>query len=85
MTVVLLGVLQFLAYLAATVDIRAIALKKYGWAVLTNTSIPMLSYAMVVVIRDERTGLLGAIACGVGGAASAVLGIWLTNRWEHKP
>lgn len=81
--IALLAVVQFLSFLCATIDIRAIATKRYVWAVVTNASIPMLNYAVILLATEGHTGLLGALAVAFGGAASAVVGIWLTSHWTE--
>ena len=82
-TLATLGLLQFLNFLMATVDIRAIAMKKYWMAVMTNASIPMLNFAIITLVGEQRLGLPGALSMGIGGALSAVVGIYLTRNWRH--
>ena len=82
MVLLALFLLQFSSFLAATVDIRAIAMRKYRWALVTNFLIPVFNYFTVKFIGDSNT-FLGAVAMGCGGAISAIVGIWLTWHWSH--
>lgn len=74
-------VLQFLIYLFATIDYRAVAHNKYSWVVATNAGLPMLGYAMTRLVAETHQGFLGAIAVALGGVLAAMAGMWLTRHW----
>ena len=80
-TFVMFFSLQFVQYLNITVDYRAIAHKQYVIVALTNLLAPVLSWVMVVNIKNKDGHWLGMVAVALGGAASALLGIWLTRAW----
>lgn len=76
-------ILQFLIYLVATIDFRAVATGRIGWVVATNAALPMLTFAMTKTTAETHQGLLGAVAVAVGGVAAAVVGMWLTRHWKE--
>lgn len=73
--------LQFVQYLNITVDYRAVAHSQYVMVTVTNLLAPCLSWLMVVYIRKETNNLWGMVAVALGGATSALLGIYLTRAW----
>lgn len=75
-------VLQFLIYLTATIDFRAVATNRIGWVVATNAALPMLGFAMTRLVAETQQGLMGAVAVAIGGVAAAVVGMWLTRHWR---
>ena len=77
----LLFVLQFAFYLVVTIDYRAVSTKKYGAVVATNMVLPALAYGLTRVIATTDAGWTGVVAVSIAGAASAVLGVWLTEHW----
>ena len=72
--------LQFVGFLLATIDIIAISQRRYRWALVTNFSIPAVSYLLTKVIVASPSAW-GAVAMGVGGALAAIVGIWLMERY----
>jgi len=78
----LAALLQFANYLAATVNIRAVAHKQYRWAVATDGSIVLMTYFIIqrVAQADSWMVLAGML---VGGTLSSVVGIWLTAKWDN--
>jgi len=77
-------VLQFLIYLVATVDFRAVATNRIQWVIATNGALPMLGYAMTRLTAETHQGFLGALAVAIGGVAAAVVGMRLTRHWKDE-
>lgn len=75
--------LQFAGFLLATIDIIAISQKRYRWALVTNFCIPIVSYLLTKAIVASPSAW-GAVAMGVGGAAAAIIGIWLMERYGQS-
>lgn len=75
-------VLQFLIYLVATIDFRAVATGRIGWVVATNATLPMLGFAMTKMTAETHQGFLGAVAVAIGGVLAAVVGMRLTKDWR---
>lgn len=76
-------ILQFLIYLVATIDFRAVATGRIRWVVATNAALPALTFAMTTLVKETHQGLLGAVAVAIGGVLAAVTGMWLTRHWRE--
>lgn len=72
--------LQFVSYLNITIDYRAVAHREYAIAACTNMVAPVIAWVMVSRISHDK-GKAGMVAVALGGAASTLLGIWLTRTW----
>lgn len=74
------AVVQYAAYVVATVNFRAIADEQYVWAWGTSVVFAALSYTIVRhVIKDETWAtVLGMM---VGGGLGDLSGIWITRHW----
>ncbi len=77
--------LQFLFYFINTLDMRAVALKKYWMVAVTNGTLPMAGWLLIRYVSGaEHTGI-GMVAVALGGIAAAWSGMWLTRHWRHEP
>jgi len=75
------ALLQFTHYLVLTVNFRAIAHKRWRWAIVTDAAAVMFSYFIVQQVANAEgyTVLAGMM---LGGSAAAVAGIKLTEGWS---
>lgn len=76
-----LAALTFISYLNLTFNFRAIAHKKYWWAIGTDILASAISFASVKIIDASSTP--GAFGMMLGGALASALGIYLTRRWDE--
>lgn len=76
-------VLQFTQYLVLTINYRAIAHKKYLYAIFTDAAAVGFAYYIVKQIQGAEgyTVLSGMM---VGGSLAAMVGIKLTETWGEK-
>jgi hypothetical protein len=73
--------LQFLFYFINTLDMRAVALKRYWMVAFTNAALPLTGWLLIRYVSSaEHTGI-GMVAVMLGGVTSAWAGMWLTRRW----
>ncbi len=76
----LMFVVQFCNYLNLTFNFRAIAHKKYQWAVGTDAMASMFTFFIIAKVAHEGTyeALAGMV---LGGALASAVGIYLTQHW----
>lgn len=73
--------LQFGSYLLLTVNYRAIAHKRIGWAVISDGCCVLFSYYIIkqVTGSDGPVVLAGMV---IGGSVASYVGIKLTEKWS---
>lgn len=71
---------QFAYYLLLVINIRAIALGRLAWAVVTDMAVSAVFY-LVVVRLAHHDGASAVIGMMVGGGVASAAGVWLTRRW----
>jgi len=72
--------LQTAYFVACVVNIRALAHLQYGWAVLTDGLICLMTWTIVKKI-GEANNLASRIGYVVGGMIGSLLGMWITSIW----
>lgn len=73
--------IQFIAYLNLTINFRAIAHKRIGFACLTDVAATAISYFIIkqVAQSDGYAVLFGMM---LGGGCAAYIGIRITEKWS---
>lgn len=76
----LMFVVQFFNYLNLTLNFRAIAHKKYRWAVGTDALASCFTFFVIAKVAHEGTyEALGGMV--LGGALASACGIYMTEHW----
>ena len=76
----LMFAVQFANYLNLTLNFRAIAHKKYRWAVGTDALASVFTFFVISKVAHEGSmeALVGMI---LGGALASACGIYITEHW----
>ena len=77
------ALLQFSQYFVLTINYRAIAHKKYWFAMCTDAAAVGFAYFIVkqIALAEGYVVLSGMM---LGGAMAAVVGIWVTSNWGRE-
>lgn len=78
----LMAAVQFANYLNLVVNFRAIAHRKYGWAVASDAMASAFTFFVITKLAEIHTypALAGMV---IGGAFASACGIYLTEHWDE--